>query len=214
MPRHRIQTDLYTPAKVRPWRVKRSSVMSAKRQAVVDTATRLFSAFGYQAVGVDRIIAESSVSKMTMYKYFPSKDDLIVEVLRQRQRVTFDDLVAYANARSDPTARIDAIFDWHDLWINGPLFYGCMFINAATEHPEADSEIARASAMQKVHLRTFFEQLLKPLTGENRAPVYASKLMILIDGAIVAAQVYGNKNAAIEARDVARMLLSEAGKSA
>lgn len=181
--------------------------MSAKKQAVVDTATRLFSQFGYQTVGVDRIISESGVSKMTLYKYFPSKNDLIVEVLKQREAAVAQDLVAFVNRHDDPLARVAAVFEWHDQWIKGESFHGCMFINATTEHPQLDSGVPQVSAEQKTHLRTFFEQLLIPLMKRRDAISCASKLMILLDGAIIAAQVYGNRNAAMEAWDVAKTLL-------
>ena len=55
--------------------------MKEKRQILIDTATRLFSQDGYHAVGIDRILAEAGVAKMTLYKYFPSKKELVVEVL-------------------------------------------------------------------------------------------------------------------------------------
>ena len=51
--------------------------MSDKEEAVLVAATRLFSEFGFHSVVVDTIVAESNVAKMTFYKYFPSKDDLI-----------------------------------------------------------------------------------------------------------------------------------------
>ncbi|RVB44090.1 TetR/AcrR family transcriptional regulator, partial [Mesorhizobium sp. M7A.F.Ca.CA.004.05.1.1] len=60
------------------------SSASGKRQHVVDTAYVLFKRAGFHATGIDRIIAEADVAKMTMYRHFPSKDELIVEVLDYR----------------------------------------------------------------------------------------------------------------------------------
>ncbi|RWX58770.1 TetR/AcrR family transcriptional regulator, partial [Mesorhizobium sp. M4B.F.Ca.ET.089.01.1.1] len=59
---------------------------SAKRQHVVDTAYALFKRDGFHATGIDRIIAEADIAKMTMYRNFPSKDELIVAVLDHRAR--------------------------------------------------------------------------------------------------------------------------------
>jgi len=185
--------------------------MSAKRQDVLDTATRLFSQFGYQAVGIDRIIDEAGVSKMTMYKYFPSKNDLVVEVLQQREVDVAAGLVAFVNERQDSLARVRAVFDWHDEWIKDESFHGCMFISAASEYAASDARILQASADQKQHLKIFLERLLEPLTGGDAAPGYASKLMLLIDGAIVAARVCGNKEAALEAWEAASELLAKFG---
>ncbi|TCW77879.1 TetR/AcrR family transcriptional regulator [Burkholderia sp. SRS-46] len=187
--------------------------MSVKRQDVLDTATRLFARFGYQAVGIDRIIDEAGVSKMTMYKYFPSKGDLVVEVLRQREADLAADLVAFVAARADALGRVRAVFDWHDAWIKGDFFYGCMFASAAAEYAASDARILQASNEQKQHLKTYVASLLEPLTGADAAPGYAAKLMLLLDGAIVAARVSGNKEAALEAWDAASELLArfEAG---
>ncbi|RUZ92526.1 TetR/AcrR family transcriptional regulator, partial [Mesorhizobium sp. M7A.F.Ca.US.003.02.2.1] len=60
------------------------SPVSDKRQHVVETAYVLFKRAGFHATGIDRIIAEADVAKMTMYRHFPSKDELIVEVLDYR----------------------------------------------------------------------------------------------------------------------------------
>ncbi|TGT02575.1 TetR family transcriptional regulator, partial [Mesorhizobium sp. M8A.F.Ca.ET.213.01.1.1] len=59
---------------------------SAKSQHVVDTAYALFKRDGFHATGIDRIIAEADIAKMTMYRNFPSKDELIVAVLDHRAR--------------------------------------------------------------------------------------------------------------------------------
>ncbi|WP_232457870.1 TetR/AcrR family transcriptional regulator [Burkholderia ubonensis] len=181
--------------------------MNTKRQDVVDTATRLFAQYGYQAVGIDRIIAESGVAKMTMYKYFPSKNDLIIEVLRQREADVAEDLLAFVNSKEGTVERVRAVFEWHDRWIKGGGFSGCMFINAATEHAGLEGRVLQASSEQKHRFITFFEQLLIPIVGARRAPGDARKLMILLDGAIVAAQVYGNTDAAVDAWEVAKQVL-------
>lgn len=181
--------------------------MSSKRQAVVDTATRLFAQFGYQAVGIDRIIAESGVAKMTMYKYFPSKNDLIVEVLEQREASVAENLIEFVNSKSDPIERVKAVYEWHDRWIKSSEFSGCMFINAATEYSSREAKVLQASSAQKRRFISFFEQLLTPIVGAKQATGDANKLMILLDGAIVAAQVYGNSHAAMEAWDVAKHIV-------
>ncbi|MGL4609586.1 MAG: TetR/AcrR family transcriptional regulator, partial [Trueperaceae bacterium] len=59
------------------------SVKSTAREQILETATRLFYQQGFRAVGIDTIIAESGVAKMTLYKHFPSKDDLIVAYLER-----------------------------------------------------------------------------------------------------------------------------------
>jgi Bacterial regulatory proteins, tetR family len=73
------QTGLYT------YDMGRTRETSEARQRILETADRLFYQEGVRAVGIDRIIAEAGVAKMSLYKHFPSKDDLILAVLKHRE---------------------------------------------------------------------------------------------------------------------------------
>ena len=76
---------------------KTATKKSDARQRIVETAERLFYAEGVRTVGIDRIIAESEVAKMTLYNHFPSKDDLILAVMQYREE-KFDDLRSDTNS--------------------------------------------------------------------------------------------------------------------
>ena len=65
--------------------MSKTKTKSDARQRILETAERLFYANGVRSVGIDRIIAESDVAKMTLYNHFASKDELILEVLRYRE---------------------------------------------------------------------------------------------------------------------------------
>ncbi|HIP77475.1 MAG TPA: TetR/AcrR family transcriptional regulator, partial [Kiloniellaceae bacterium] len=58
-------------------------MVSSRREHLVDTATQLFSRHGYRATGIDTILAEAGVAKMTLYNHFKSKDELILASLRR-----------------------------------------------------------------------------------------------------------------------------------
>src|ERR1051325_11387651 len=64
----------------------RTRETSEARRRILETADRLFYLDGIRAVGIDRIIAEAEVAKMSLYKHFPSKDDLILAVLAYREQ--------------------------------------------------------------------------------------------------------------------------------
>ena len=84
---------------------------SDAKQRILETAERLFYAEGIRAVGIDRIIAEASVAKMTLYKHFPSKDDLVVGVLRYRDErfhQYFSELME--NHQSQGSTAFEALF--------------------------------------------------------------------------------------------------------
>ena len=117
------------------------------RERILDTAYDLFSRHGTRAVGVDRIIAECGIAKMTLYRNFPSKDDLILAFLERREeRWTRAWLQAEAQRRgSTPAERLLAIFDTFADWFSQEDFEGCSFINVMIEITEPDSPVRVAT---------------------------------------------------------------------
>ena len=102
------------------------------RDRILETAYRLFSRHGIQAVGIDTIVAESHVAKMTLYRYFPSKEDLVLAFLDLRQqRWTHEWLEAGIERRAaTPQERLLSVFDLLDEWFRRSDFEGCPFISA------------------------------------------------------------------------------------
>jgi AcrR family transcriptional regulator len=100
------------------------------RERVLATAYQLFSRHGTRAVGVDRIIAESGVAKMTLYRNFASKDELILAFLERREerwtRAWLQDTVERRAAT--PAQRLLTIFDVFGEWFARDDFEGCSFI--------------------------------------------------------------------------------------
>ena len=117
----------------------------AARERILETAYDLFSRSGTRAVGVDTIIAESGVAKMTLYRNFASKDDLILEFLRQRdERWTRAWLQAEVErARGRPGARMLAIFDVFGEWFAARRLRG---LRVHQRHARARRPRARGSA--------------------------------------------------------------------
>src|ERR1700760_4093697 len=104
---------------------------SPKRAELVGTAWRLFYRDGYHAVGIDTVLAEAGVAKMTLYKHFPSKEDLIAAVLDRRSSDLRAGLErAIEAAGRSPAKRLLAIFDAFDALFQSADFNGCAFIKA------------------------------------------------------------------------------------
>src|SRR5689334_6211528 len=100
-----------------------------KREHVLAVAQRLFCTRGFHAVSVDTIIAEAGVARMTVYKNFASKDDLMAETLRREDMAFRQWLVSTVEARSSrPTDRIAAMFDGLYERFSAAGYYGCPFI--------------------------------------------------------------------------------------
>ena len=181
------------------------------RDRILQTAAELFYRHGIHSVGIDRIIEESGVAKMTFYRHFPSKARLIAEYLAQQEQ-NWQRLVAQftGDAARTPAARLLAIFDALELAIQNPGFCGCPFIKALAEfgpernEPEVNARIA-------THF-TEMERVVTPLLKQAR-PKDAKKLlqplMSLITGTIVVAQATGDTDVASRNKAVARSLLEQ-----
>ncbi|MFY4695261.1 TetR/AcrR family transcriptional regulator [Burkholderia glumae] len=178
-----------------------------KRETILKTAAHLFSQHGYHAVGVDRIIEESGVAKTTMYRYFPSKEALIVEVLRERDKACADSLGSFVAEGTNALERVKRVFEWHENWFSSADFTGCMFAHAAAEFFEKDSPIVRLTAQQKRSLTLFIENQIKGLVSAREAKRLARAFVMLLDGATLNAQVLKKKGVAMEAWESARLLL-------
>lgn len=184
--------------------------MLNKRQAIVDTATRLFYAYGYHAIGIDRIIAEAGVAKMTMYKHFASKNELIGAVLKERDSRFQDSLFSFVSTFHDPLDKLKAIFTWHDRWLNEPNFNGCMFISAAAEYSDPSDEIHQISRLHKQMIQDRITVILKEIAEEKTARKLGAQLLQLLEGAIVTGLVFSDRNAATIAwRTAAAVLKAE-----
>lgn len=183
---------------------------SARRDHLIDTALELFDRGGYHAVGIDKILTEAGVAKMTLYKYFRSKDDLILAALARRDERWLNWLRdAVARRAASPRARLLSVYDALSEWFEAPDFNGCMFIKAAGEFADAEDPIHAVCA---AHQRRLFDYL-RDLAAAADAPQpakLARQLMLLAVGAIVVTQVNGAVDAAATARETARVLIAHA----
>jgi AcrR family transcriptional regulator len=180
---------------------------ASRRDQLIDTALDLFNRHGYHATGIDRILAESGVAKMTLYNHFGSKDALIEAALAtrdERWRSWFREAVA--RRAETPRGRLLAVFDALDEWFAQPDFHGCMFIRAAGEYAGLDDPIHAAAAE---HQRLVLAELrgLAAAAGARRPARLARELMLLVLGAIVATQVSGPVAAGQTAKKAAAVLL-------
>ena len=180
---------------------------SEARQRLLETADRLFYQEGVRAVGIDRIIAEAGVAKMSLYNHFASKDDLILEVLKYREEVVLGFFRA-AMERHGKKAKnpLRAFFAALKDFFASPGFRGCPFQNAAIEladptHP--GTEFVRG---HKQRFSDFLRGLVEEVVGKAAAKV-APAVTILVEGAIVTAVIQGNPGAADIARDAALKLV-------
>lgn len=182
-----------------------------KRQHIVETAYRLFKRDGFHATGIDKIIAEAEVAKMTMYRHFPSKEGLIVEVLDWRAERFKQQLDQLAEAATTPHENVMAIFDWHERWFDSPDFHGCLFQHALAEFGEPAHAVFEAVARQKHDLQQQLRDIMALSLPDDRAGHVATTLFMLIEGATVLAHMGQSKAAIASARRAATDVLALAG---
>lgn len=156
------------------------------RDRILDTAARLFYREGYRATGIDRIIAESGVAKMSLYRHFPSKNALIAAFLARRH----DEWMAWfrhdVEARLVVRPHLDVIADTLADWF-GRDFRGCAFINVVAE-AGGDDQAARQAAAHKAELEAFIAEIASRL-GLRAPQAVAAEAMLCIEGMIVRYQV-------------------------
>jgi AcrR family transcriptional regulator len=180
---------------------------SAKAQ-ILETATRLFYQKGFRAVGIDTIIAESGVAKMTFYKHFPSKDDLIVAYLEASNQGFWTWCEGVMKPlEGKPSKQLEAIFEGVAKLASSPQCLGCTFTVAAGEFPDLDHPSHRAAKAHKEQVLARFETLAKAARLKHPKALSESLLM-LMDGAWNAARMFGTGNYAAQVASAARTIIA------
>jgi AcrR family transcriptional regulator len=182
----------------------------AARDRILDTATALFYRHGINNVGIDMVIARSGVAKMTLYRHFPSKDELILAFLDKINA----DWSAWLHGRIAASRlrgrqRPLAVFDALEEWFGSPEFRGCPFIGTAAEFRDPTHPVHRSAWKFKQRLRDSIRDLLREAGVANALPL-ADQLLLLADGAIVRAAMENRPDAARAARRAAAVLLQSA----
>jgi AcrR family transcriptional regulator len=180
---------------------------SKARQRIVETAERLFYAEGIRAVGIDRIIADAEVAKMTLYNHFASKDDLILAVLQYREEEFAEMLEKWMNRHiKKGLDRLEAFFAAIRDWFKSPGFRGCSFINASVELADAHHAASQFSTQHKKRFHDMLAEIITESRGAKAAAL-APAIALLVEGAIVSAVMDGKPDSAGIARDAAMVLV-------
>ena len=183
---------------------------TSRREQLVDSAARVFYRDGFKASGIDKVLSDAGVAKMTLYHHFRSKDDLILAAIRHRDERFRNWLVrTVEGSAKDPRQRLLAVFDAFGQWISGGDFHGCMFVNAAAEFGNLAHPIHAAAAEHKRLVCNYLETLADE-AGAKKPRQLARQITLLVEGAVVTAHVSGDRNAAETARAAAEVLVEAA----
>ena len=158
--------------------------VSEARSRLLATATRIFYAEGLHSVGIDRIVAEAKVTRATLYRHFPGKEDLVVAYLRGVHemesegigKILADDLSAADMLRAVAESIAEGIRSAH--------FRGCAFLNAVAEYPDPAHPVHQAVLEHREWFLNTVTDLLAQV-GDTPPELAARHFVMLRDGAMV-----------------------------
>jgi AcrR family transcriptional regulator len=180
------------------------------RDRILAAAYDLFARHGIRAVGIDAIVERSGVARMTLYRHFASKDDLVLAFLERRETLwTTAWLQGEITRRAEqPIDQLLAIFDVFSDWFRCDNFEGCSFINVMLQTSDRDDAIRHASVSYLERIRGVLEELARQ-AGIADAKAFARKWHLLMKGAIVAA-AEGDVDAGQRAREIGGLVIAAA----
>jgi len=190
-----------------PRQRRRPLRLAGARDRIERTAYELFSRHGVRAVGVDTLTARAGVAKMTLYKHYPSKDELALAFLRRREELWTRAWLQGEVERSEgtPGDKLLAIFDVFDKWFRRQDFEACAFAKVLLEH-EPGHPVRRAAVRHLGNIRSFIRRLAGD-AGARDADGFARQWQILMIGSILAAYA-GDLEAARRAKAVGLRFLA------
>ncbi|MFV8834306.1 TetR/AcrR family transcriptional regulator [Aquisalimonas sp.] len=182
----------------------------SRRDQLLETATDLFYRNGCHTTGIDKVLAEAGVAKMTLYKHFGSKDNLVLaacERFHERVRNQFEEAVNEDGLTA--RERLEALFSFMDRWAHQEEFWGCPSINLAVQYPQHDHPIHQAAAEHK-QFRIEYVARLAEEAGLRHPTDVARQLVLLIEGVTVMVQVTGDHSLVEDARAAANTIIAKA----
>ena len=183
------------------------TVRPAARERLLDTAGELFYRDGIRAVGIDTIVDRSGVARMTLYRHFASKDDLIAAYLERADERYWRWFEAAVGPPDAPLhGRIRGLFAALGDVLAATGHRGCPFLNAAAEFPDVAHSAHRIAAGNKRELRERLRAVLQE-AGVRAPDTLAGQLVVLMNGAYASGAALGTAEPAVEAAEAAVQLV-------
>lgn len=182
---------------------------SSKRDQLLDMAIELFFKNGCHTTGIDKLLAQAGVAKMTLYSHFKSKEDLILAAAERLHERTVAHYLAILNDPSlDSRQRLHALFDRLEQTVACPEFSGCPFQSVAVEFGDPSHPIHQMAARHVTEVEGYFRNALTA-AGAREPAELARQLMLLAEGAKVLVQMTGDHGYLRQSRAAAERLLEQ-----
>ncbi|GHO99067.1 TetR family transcriptional regulator [Reticulibacter mediterranei] len=177
------------------------------RERILATATDLFSREGYRAVGTDTIIERSGVAKMTLYRHFAAKNELICAYIEQTIEKFWASVEQVVNEHPDsPREQLVKIFEMQAADVADPTFCGCSCLHAAVEFPEPDHPAHKLAYQHKQDVRARFCDLARQ-AGARQPEVLADQLLMLMNGLLMQGRMQGPTDMSLPVVQAAKALI-------
>ncbi|RMI30135.1 TetR/AcrR family transcriptional regulator [Nocardia stercoris] len=180
----------------------------AVRDKLVGIATQLFYDNGVRAVGVDEVVRRSGMAKASLYRWFPTKDDLVLAVLQQRDEDFWAAWERTAQRCTDARAELDAHLDWVQELATREGYRGCAFVNTAAEFGGAQSDRIRERCAEHERELACRLRALTARLGVGDHDRLADELHLAIVGAFAVGGIYPSGGPAIRLRALAEDLIT------
>lgn len=176
------------------------------RDRLIDTARSLFLRHGVPNVGINRVISDAGIARMTLYNHFASKDDLVLAVFEREAEMRRESIAAIQETLNGPYEKILALFTVALDLAGREGFRGCAFLNLAIEAAAPDSRQHILAQAHKKWIRANVSGNLPPEVFADPKSL-AGQIIVLWDGGIVGAYVQQSDAPIRTARDAARTLM-------
>jgi AcrR family transcriptional regulator len=180
-----------------------------KKLEIVKWASDRFYEGGFHATGIDTAMAGSGISKRTLYKYFPSKEDLIEAVLVHYGEFIMHELFDPVAAIKDPGKQILAFFDVRKAMIDQDPTRGCLGIKASQEYVGKHEGIAALGRSAASRVEERFVELCKR-AGFAQSAKLGKQINVLFQGSLLLSQVFGDSSSFVSAKAAVSTLLDQA----
>ena len=153
------------------------------RDRILAAANDLFYREGIRAIGIDTVIERAGVAKMSLYRAFPSKNELIAAFLETRDKMYWEWWEGVvARHPDDPLRQLRALFEAVAKRTSGRQYRGCPFVNMSVEFPDHAHPGRLVVARHMEELRSRLSALVEGLGLAQSKPL-TDQLMLLLEGA-------------------------------
>ena len=166
------------------------------KERILDTASRLFYLQGFNATGINQIIAEADIAIGSLYKHYKSKNDLLYHYLEQQAKTYFANLENYLKDEKKPVLKILKLIDYRIKLQEETDCLGCHFIKINAEMGRNDKRVEQLISRHKQYQRDFIERIIGEISETQnlsmKKDTLANTIFLTIEGAVVSSGIHGN----------------------